>query len=311
MTNNNYPTLYRCADATSIKAQNTYLLLNKVYLGLLVLGSLISAFATILSPTINNYLYIGLAAVLVVGLFIFWVMRARKDEKIWFDSRAVAESVKTATWRFMMGIPPFHEESTAEAIFIDNLKEIREARPHLGKHLAAEMNADGSAITEFMKRMQTSSLEERRDFYLKARIRDQKTWYTKKARSNADYGNRWFWIILFLQVLIMIIAIFQAIYGGCRINPIPIITTCAAALAAWSQIKRHDELAQSYALAAQELDEIEAIANNQASEDTFAHIVDQAEISISREHTMWCARRDVSLSKQSGANPRMGSQTHG
>jgi anti-sigma-K factor RskA len=296
MNEDNYPSLYRCADVASLKAQGTYLLFNKLYLASLVLGSAISAFTAIVSPTVNTYLYTGLAVVLVVGLLTLWAMRARQDDKIWFDGRAVAESVKTATWRFMMRVAPFHKDSDAETLFLADLKEIREARPHLGKHLASAMNADGSAITNFMKERRSSSLEERREFYVTARIRDQRTWYAKKAKWNVNTGAKWFWAIAILQVVIVILAIVQAASGGPGINPIPIVTTCAAAMAAWSQMKRHEELAQSYALAAQELEEIEAIANNQAGEEAFAQIVEQAENSISREHTMWCARRDIRLS---------------
>ena len=311
----NYPSLYRFANAASLKTQDTYLLLHKVYLGSLVLGSTTSAFTAIGSPTVNTCLYTGLAVVLVVGLLILWAMRARQDEKIWFDGRAVAESVKTATWRFMMRAQPFHEDSSAETLFLADLKEIREARPQLGKHLAAVMNADGSAITDFMKEKRTSSFEDRRSFYANARILDQKTWYAKKARWNVATGTKWFWTIALLQVAIVTLAIVQAASGGLGINPTPIVTTCAAAMAAWSQMKRHDELAQSYALAAQELEEIETIASKQMSEEEFAQLVEQAENSISREHTMWCARRDVRLSKKKArantANTRTGGQAHG
>lgn len=311
MSEDNYPSLYRSADAVSLKAQGTHLLFHKVYLGSLVLGSATSAFTAIGSQIVNTCLYTVLAIVLVVGLLILWIMRARQDDKIWFDGRAVAESVKTATWRFMMRIHPFHEDSNAETIFLADLKEIREARPHLGKHLATAMNTAGSAITDFMKEKRSSSLEERWGFYVSARIREQKIWYANKARSNVDSGAKWFWAIAILQVVIVILAIVQAVSGGLGINPIPIVTTCAAAIAAWSQMKRHDELAQSYTLAAQELEEIETIASNQASEDAFSQLVEQAENSISREHTMWCARRDVRLSRMAGANPITGGQTHG
>jgi hypothetical protein len=311
MTNDDYPSLYRYADTASLKAQNTYLFLHKVYLGSLALGSVTSAFTTIGSQAVNTYLCTGLAVILIVGLLILWAMRARQDDKIWFDGRAIAESVKTATWRFMMKAQPFDEDNSAETLFLANLKEIREARPHLAKHLAAAMNGDGLAITHFMKEGRSSSLEERRDFYASARIRDQKTWYAKKAKSNIDSGTNWFWAIAILQIVIVILAIIQAASGGLGINAISIVTTFAAAMAAWSQLKRHDELAQSYALAAQELEEIETIVGNQASEDAFMQLVEQAENSISREHTMWCARRDVRLSKTAGASRRTGGQTHG
>jgi hypothetical protein len=305
MSEDSYPSLYRCANAASLRAQGTYLLLHKVYLGSLVLASVTSAFTAIAAQVVNTYLYTAVAIILVVGLLILWAMRARQDDKIWFDGRAVAESVKTAAWRFMMRAQPFNEEDgKAEALFLADLREIREARPHLGKHLAVAMSADGSAITEFMKGKRSSSLQERRDFYASARIRDQQAWYAKKARSNARSGAKWFWSIAALQVAIVVLAISQAASGGFGINPIPIVTTCAAAIAAWSQMKRHEELAQSYALAAQELEEIETIARNQASENTFSQLVEQAEDSISREHTMWCARRDVRLSKSGRSRPQ-------
>lgn len=306
MSEDSYPSLYQCADAASLKAQGTYLLFHKVYLASLVLGSVISAITAIASQVVNTYLYTGLAIILVLGLLILWAMRAMQDDKIWFDGRAVAESVKTATWRFMMRAQPFHEDGNAETLFLADLKEIRDARPHLGKHLAAAMNTDGSAITEFMKGKRSSSLQERRDFYASARIGDQKAWYAKKAKSNAGIGAKWFWAIAALQVAVVILAIVQAASGALGINAIPIVTTCAAAMAAWSLMKRHEELAQSYALAAQELEEIETIVSNQASENTFSQVVEQAENSISREHTMWCARRDVRLSKAGGSGPRTG-----
>ncbi len=311
MNGDRYPSLYRSADAASLKAQSTYLLFHKVYLGSLVLGSVTGAFTVLGSQAVNAWLYTTIAIVLVLGLLILWAMRARQDDKIWFDGRAVAESVKTATWRFMTRAHPFHDDSTAETMFIAELKEIRMARPHLGKHLAAAMDSDGLAITDFMKQKRSGPIEDRHALYVSARICDQKAWYAKKARMNVQSGTWWFWAIVILQVAVVILAIVQAVSGGLGINAIPIITTCAAVAAAWSQMKRHDELAQSYALAAQELEELETIASNQTSEPAFSQLVEQSENSISREHTMWCARRDVRLSRTSGSNPMPARQAQG
>jgi anti-sigma-K factor RskA len=311
MTDDSYPGLYRCADAASLKAQRAYLRFHRVYLGSLVLGSATSAFTALGTPSVNTWLYTALAIILVVGLLILWAMRARQDDKVWFDGRAIAESVKTVTWRFMMRVKPFQEDGTAENLFVSELKEIREARPHLGKHLAAAMDADGSAITDFMREKRSGSIEDRRGFYISDRVRDQKTWYSRKAKMNVENSAQWFWVIAALQIVIVILAIVQAVSGGLGVNIVPVVTTCVAVFAAWSQIKRHDELAQSYALAAQELGELETIASNQTSEDAFSQLVEQAENSISREHTMWCARRDVRLSRAAGANPKAEGQAHG
>jgi hypothetical protein len=40
---------------------------------------------------------------------------------------------------------------------------------------------------------------------------------------------------------------------------------------------------------------LEAIASSLAAESDFPQLVEQVEEAISREHTMWCARRDVLL----------------
>ncbi len=64
----------------------------------------------------------------------------------------------------------------------------------------------------------------------------------------------------------MILAILQAVAGGLGFAVVPIVTTCAAAVTAWNQMKRHDELAQSYALAAQELGELETLVGGTTDE---------------------------------------------
>jgi hypothetical protein len=301
MSNDSYPGLYRYADSASRRAQRSHLRFHKVYLGSLILSSAIGAIMTLGITGLNVVMYTIMALVLAVGLLILWIMRARQDDKVWFDGRAVAESVKTVTWRFMMKVPPFHEDDKAEGLFISELREIREARPHLGKHIAATQTADGLSITDFMRKKRSASLEDRKAFYVGDRLADQKSWYAKEAKLNATFSTRWFWIVAGLQIAAVVLAIIQAVSKGLAINIVPTITTCAAAFAAWVQMKRYDELAQSYALAAQELEELESLFSSQTAVEDFAQLIEQAENSISREHTMWCARRDVRLTA-SGAH---------
>ncbi|MGN2393242.1 SLATT domain-containing protein, partial [Pelomicrobium sp. G1] len=88
-----YPSLYYLADTASLKAQSTFLLFNKFYLGSLVLAAILGSFTAVGSQPVNRWVYTALAVVLIVGLIILWVIRAKQDDKIWFDGRAVAESV--------------------------------------------------------------------------------------------------------------------------------------------------------------------------------------------------------------------------
>jgi len=295
MSNHDYPGLFRAADRTSTSAQKMYFTLQCIYLVSLIIGGILGAFTFLFPEGVSIYLYTSMAIVLAAGLLVLWIGRARQDDKIWFDCRAVAESVKTATWRFMIGAPPFENDDAIDQRFISELQEIREARPDCQKHLAGALDANAPAISDFMRQMRTHTFEERKQFYIKQRLCDQKSWYSRKARINARIGDRWFWSIVVLQVFAVVTAIAQIPIRGFYVNIVTIITTCAAVAVAWNQMKRHDELKRTYTLAAQELSELEAIAHGVTTNEDFLQLVEQVEEAISREHTMWCARRDVLL----------------
>ena len=295
MENEHYPGLFQAADSASLLAQKIYILFQRMYLGSLILGSVVGASASIAIGPLSRYLYMAIAIILLLGLLVLWVSRSRRDDKAWFDCRAIAESVKTLTWRFMMNVTQVQDGESAEKRFIEGLREIREARPDCAKPIAGRIDANASAITEFMKQIRSSSFEKRKKFYGEGRLRDQKSWYSKKARINTSSGSSWFWVTLILQAIAVTIAVIQAGIGSFSINIVPVLTTVAAAVAAWSQMKRHDELAKTYSLAAQELSELEAIADSLLQASDFPQLVEQVEETISREHTMWCARRDVPL----------------
>jgi hypothetical protein len=295
MSNEHYPGLFQGADAVSVSAQKTYFLLQWAHLGSLVLGSVVAA-STVLAPgMMHAWLYAASAIVLALGLLIFWIGRSRQDDKAWFDCRAIAESVKTVTWRFMMRVPPFESEDRVGERFVAALREIRQAIPGAEAHLVGAEGADACPITDFMRQARSLPVGERKQFYIENRLRNQKSWYSRKGSVNASYGVRWFWTTACLQALAITIAIIQAAAGGLGFNLVPILTTCAAAVAAWNQMKRHDELKKTYALASQELAELEAIASGLTTDSVFPQLVEQVEEAVSREHTMWCARRDVPL----------------
>jgi hypothetical protein len=55
--------------------------------------------------------------------------------------------------------------------------------------------------------------------------------------------------------------------------------------------KRFVDLSQSYGLAAQELNSLADLVVHQTDEGSFGTWVQEVEGAISREHTMWLARR--------------------
>jgi len=302
MKNEDYPGLFLAADRASLSAQRIYIRLQVAYLSSLILGSVVGGVTSLVSDKQSSYLYLAIALIYVFGLLILLLARARRDDQTWFDCRAIAESVKTATWRFMMNVPPFQCISTADEQFIKVLQEIRKARPNSEKAIASYINADAPLITDFMWQVRSSPFTKRKKIYILSRLCEQKSWYSRKANMNARSGAKWFWIIGSLQAIAVAIAMTQTTIGSLKFNLVPILTTCVAVIIAWSHMKRHDELAKAYSLAAQELGELEVIAKGLSHESEFGQLVEQVEEAISREHTLWCARRDVPLEVHVGGN---------
>ncbi len=289
-----YPSLLRGSDAAAASAQRTHSRLQGVHLGSLIASAGFGAFAPVAAGAAVVWIYTVVAIILLVDLVVLMAGSVRQYDKAWFECRAIAGSVKTLTWRFMMGAHPFRDSLPAEVdkAFIAQMKKIRKARPDCCKHLA-DVTADGTAITDVMQQVRQQTFDERKSFYIQERLRNQKSWYSKSAKQHKRRGEQWFWLTCCLQFLALAVAIVQAISGGFGYALVPVLTTCAAAAAAWSRMRRHDELAQTYSVVAQELAEIEALVSGSVGENDFLQLLEQVEGAISHEHTMWSARREI------------------
>jgi len=70
-----------------------------------------------------------------------------------------------------------------------------------------------------------------------------------------------------------------------------VLSAAGAALISWTQVKKYQELAQSYDVTAQELGMVAEQLRHIGDEPRFSTFVSEAESAISREHTLWVARR--------------------
>lgn len=135
ISNQEYPGLYQAADTASASAQKVYLLLQQTYLASLIIGGLMGMLTSLFTGGALKGIFTLMAIVLAIGLLILWIGRSRQDDSAWFDCRAIAESVKTATWRYMMIASPFQNHGVNDQDFISELQEIRKARPDCQNHL--------------------------------------------------------------------------------------------------------------------------------------------------------------------------------
>jgi len=146
-----------------------------------------------------------------------------------------------------------------------------------------------------MRSARLLGLPERKQLYIRDRLQDQFTWYESKAANNREQADNWLYVVLGIQVVALAIAILRILISGVPLNPVSILMTVASGALAWTQAKRHEDLTEPYALAAQELRELAALAHDISDAETFEKLVLDVEEAISREHTMWRARRSLPL----------------
>ncbi|MFF2596462.1 DUF4231 domain-containing protein [Priestia megaterium] len=282
-----FPLIFDSADKASSIAQREYILLIKLQLTFLLLSTILSVF------TVFYRGFLLLVVISMLGsLFVTYLMKTRKKERIWFDGRAVAESIKTLSWRYMMGAGPFKKTLSAEEVdklFIKSIKNVLEERKTLSPFMVSNFES-GVYITSAMKEVRNLNYSKRLELYLQFRVQDQKKWYSDKCENNKKWEERLFIASFSFQVLAIIYIIFFFSQNW-KINITSILSALATITITWLQVKQHQELAQAYGLAAQELSYIASISFSVKSEDTLSEYVNESENAISREHTLWVARR--------------------
>jgi len=288
-----YPCLFQSSDSASLIEQKSYINLCRIDFALIVLAAFFSGFS--LNPNLKIFQCCALFALisLIISFCLKLIIKVGKWDKKWFDTRAIAESVKTATWRYIMGVEPYENSLSAEDAdrkFVNKLGEILESASKASGSLAKSVG-EGQQISNRMREIRQMNMEGRKTIYLQQRIKDQKDWYSRKAKFNSDKETMWFWIIISVEFLAILAAIYILNTLNSAFNPIGTFTTLVVVFAAWNQTKKHRELSQSYTLAAQELTSIESLAVHIKDEERLSDYVRDTENAISKEHTMWCAKR--------------------
>lgn len=245
----NYPGLYDLTNSRSATSQKKYFFWLGMEYSLLIVSA-INAFI------IYDYKYY-VAFVLFASLMALMVFKVKsKFEQEWYKYRAITESIKTTTWNYIMKAEPFNGENE-----LGNIKELSKylsdivgGSEYISKTINPEVIAKGP-LTGEMKNIRGMDYISRRDFYVSHRIEDQRSWYVSKSSDNKRKGKLWSYSIFFLYLLAFLCSIYNAFISNSTdgIIPINIVTTIAASLVGWTQIKRHGELSASYILTAHEI----------------------------------------------------------
>ncbi|MET9297294.1 DUF4231 domain-containing protein [Streptomyces sp. NPDC003077] len=284
------PGLQQLADRTSLAGQASYLRLTRVRLWATVAAALCGAIG--LNDGLPELVDDGLDAASLMAFIIalaaeILLLRTRPEET-WYQGRAVAESLKSLAWKYAMRAQPFHDAGDDEAavLFRRKIRSVLDTLPE-GVVPGSESPAQ---ISTGMRELRQAPLSVRVTAYKRGRIEDQRVWYARKARFNAERSQRWRLSLLGLELLGVFGALLLLL-NVTAFDPGGLLAVLVAAGGAWLEVKQYDNLASAYALTSTELLLVEGEGEDVVSEEDFAQYVVSAEQAISREHTMWGARR--------------------
>ena len=284
-----FPPLYTAADRNSLDGQRRFLNATRLRLVMLVLAAAFGLFTWRTAG--GDVAGIAAAVAFVVALLAeLYLLQARPD-RLWYDGRAVAESAKTLTWRYLVGGSPFGREEVtereAERLLLERFRQI--AGDLRGAHLVPVADI-ADQLGPGLHQLRGLPLEERRERYRRERIGGQQAWYARAAQRNEHRATQWSLVLTTLEALGLAGGVLKAT-GALGIDLLGLAGALVAAGAAWVNAKQHQTLANAYAVASQELAAISGQVDWAETEPEWAHFVDQSEEAISREHTLWRASR--------------------
>lgn len=283
-----YPGLFRAADAVSRAGQERHVWLAQLELAFLAAAAIVGAVISVV-PTVGGQIgAVAVAALLIGAALVRSVSRSTRPETRWFEGRAVAELVKTLAWKYMTHVDPYNcDDAQAGDQLTQSMQDVLGERLILEPTALAELGGD--QITEGMRRVRALGFEDRRTVYITARVRDQLTWYSRRSGDHKRNADRWFVTGVVCEAL-AIAAALMLVFNPHLINLIGVFSTVTAASTTLARLRGDSEVAQRYALAAEELAMIQLRVKS-ASEAVFPDRVVEAEAAISREHKMWAAKR--------------------
>lgn len=292
MKDKDFPNYFRAGDKASLVAQTTYVNYVKWDLIFMVVAA---------GLTIYNYqeensktiIYVISGILLLVATILSLVIKNKQYEDTWYRGRALAESCKKLTWRYITCSEYFENNLTtseARKRFTERITEIKDEFSDLNKELSAKLLAL-PIITEEMKNVREYSLENRKKYYLDHRIDNQINWYKNKADQNKSKYEGWFWAVIIAQILALISIGFLIKFPNCNFNFVGLFSTLSACFFSWLQLKKYQENKEAYTTATSELNLIKQEAEEVNTEETFSKFVLDSENAMSREHTMWLAQK--------------------
>jgi hypothetical protein len=303
-----YPALYVAASEASKRGRRLYRLLTIFELALVVGALLASTVVTLLpqAPALppgippppgdtgtgpESLAVLAIAGAFLAAFVLKFLGHSASYDDDWFIGRAIAETSKNASWRYMMKVPPYATD-TADQRFANELSALVR-RAGLIRQAVDRLPAHPQQISSAMRQVRALDLMRRRDLYISRRLIDQAGWYGRRSAGHRQAASRWFWVSVFLQLAASGMALLALLLTEVPIflRVMSLLGALALAVTAWTQLNRDDELAKSYAATLQELLLIAETGAQVSTERELVAMVDEGEEAIGRENRTWVAKR--------------------
>lgn len=287
------PDTYEFLNEISKECQRMYIGLMKWQLYLLMLIAVISLFPLVKQwPNwIEQVKQVTLVVSLVVVLLLMIIQFSKNYMEGWQKSRFLAESILSNTWLLFFKHEkydlPFNEAIETFHKRIKEMKEEIDVKQFLG--FAEKPNIDND-VPIWVKENFDVSMNDKKEFYLKYRLRDQMNWYYKKASYNKRNSTYCFIGALIAMGIGLVLTILVMINWIPNLSYLSFFTTVAASIFSWKQTKRFDELKTTYSVSSDELDDFKKTLLLDKAEDEVKEIIFDTEKAISREHKLWFSK---------------------
>jgi hypothetical protein len=282
------PALFQAASAASARGQRSYLRKTAARLLLILAAAVISLLTIYIRNGHIDWAGVAALAAFVAAALLDISLLLTNPRKDWYDGRAIAESIKTLTWRFVVGGMPFPSSmptEIAERQFVSEVDRLLTSVPS-----TRILPSAAPTITKTMRTLRETSLDERRGSYIAERIIEQQRWYASRAKRCQASADRWRIVLLLFEASGATAALLKAL-GILHIPIEGVVAAAAGAAASWLELREYDRLARGYSYAAIELSGIQNHLQISNDESSWSEAVAEAEQAISREHMAWRARR--------------------
>jgi len=272
----NYPIEYKLADEKSNEQQKDYITSVKS----MIILQLIATFFSQYWGEVDDYYYalcfMNVGSIIFLCFYVFG-----KNYNRWISSRAVAEAVKSLSWKFAMKVSPFNGlDSDDEKLLKEKINEVLQEKNGYKECIKDALEPNDKYIPQEMMECRKKNFSDRFLEYNKNRVADQKEWYKNSAEENKKKDGIFKGILI---VLMIIMFAFTVIHNS--LFPLATVVSMIFNLLLWMQIKKYSELNKLYAYTTHSLSK--EYKGCVSSSNELAEYVQCMEDEFMKEHSQW------------------------